>query len=274
MVRGAARKEARYRGAHALSRRSAVRGGPGAAAYGTCIIGRGQVVSPSSSGASSMDDVERMYRHLVRTIRASFPQYESHPFEIGELYQTILPFRLHRRELGLETNQDYEHTLVELLANDRDYLIVDDRLRDMIAMERASSVPDTQRIRDFATTHVSLAADALRRLDGSSTPAPSVTVSRAAAAAMRSSVPPLPTTPSDPNRVIPPPDSRRRPVKSVMIREEGEDCPYCKGALPPGREISFCPHCGQDLTVVRCPACGSELERDWSFCVMCGRGVS
>ena len=61
-----------------------------------------------------MDDVERMYRHLVRTIRTSFPQYLSQPFLVGELYQTILPYRLHRRELGLETNQDYELALLEL----------------------------------------------------------------------------------------------------------------------------------------------------------------
>ena len=63
-----------------------------------------------------MDDLERMYRQLVRTIRANFPQYLAQPFEVGELYSTILPYRLHRRELGLETNQDYEMTLMEMLA--------------------------------------------------------------------------------------------------------------------------------------------------------------
>ena len=63
-----------------------------------------------------MDDVERMYRHLVRTIRANFSPYLTQPFEVGELYQTILPYRLHRRELGLETNQDYELALMELLT--------------------------------------------------------------------------------------------------------------------------------------------------------------
>ena len=76
-----------------------------------------------------MDDVERMYRHLVHTIRASFPQYLSQPFEVGELYQSVLPYRLHRRELGLETNQDYELALMELLSGAGGYLVVDDKMR-------------------------------------------------------------------------------------------------------------------------------------------------
>jgi predicted amidophosphoribosyltransferase len=59
-----------------------------------------------------------------------------------------------------------------------------------------------------------------------------------------------------------------------MIASAGETCPHCKGELPAGRQINFCPHCGQDLTVQHCPACGSELEHDWKFCVTCGRAVA
>jgi hypothetical protein len=33
----------------------------------------------------------------------------------------------------------------------------------------------------------------------------------------------------------------------------------------------FCPHCGQNLTVVQCPACSAELEIGWKFCPTCGR---
>lgn len=217
-----------------------------------------------------MDNVERMYRHLVRTIRTSFPQYLSQPFEVGELYQTILPYRLHRRELGLETNQDYEHTLVDLLKGTNGYLVVDDRMRDALAADG-----DPQRIREFASSHVSLAPEPLQqgegtpaRATGSATGVTSspATISRAAA---RASTP----TPSEANRVVPPAEPDRRLVKPVTIREEGENCQYCKGALPPGRQIAYCPHCGQDLTVVHCPACGSELERGWKFCVTCGRNA-
>jgi len=209
-----------------------------------------------------MDNVERMYRHLVRTIRTSFPQYLSQPFEVGDLYQTILPYRLHRRELGLETNQDYEHTLVDLLKGANGYLVVDERMRDALAKDG-----DPQRIRDFASSHVSLAPEALKSEGGPTQIMGSATVARAAATR------PASPTPGDVNRVVPPAEAERRVTKPITIRDEGESCPYCKGALPPGRQIAFCPHCGQDLTLVHCPACGSELERGWKFCVTCGRNV-
>ena len=54
----------------------------------------------------------------------------------------------------------------------------------------------------------------------------------------------------------------------------GEHCRYCAGTLPEGRAAMFCPHCGQNLTIQRCPACGTELEIDWKFCITCGRGVA
>lgn len=51
------------------------------------------------------------------------------------------------------------------------------------------------------------------------------------------------------------------------------ECRYCGGALPAGRAVTFCPHCGQNLTVRQCPACSSELEVGWRFCITCGRGA-
>jgi predicted RNA-binding Zn-ribbon protein involved in translation (DUF1610 family) len=54
----------------------------------------------------------------------------------------------------------------------------------------------------------------------------------------------------------------------------GGNCRYCNGALPSGRRTVFCPHCGQNLTIQRCPACGTELEMGWKFCITCGRGVT
>ncbi len=50
------------------------------------------------------------------------------------------------------------------------------------------------------------------------------------------------------------------------------DCHFCSGVLPPGRALTFCPYCGQNLTVRQCPACSAELDVAWRFCVCCGRG--
>ena len=100
---------------------------------------------------SAMDNLDRMYRHLVRTIRSRFPQYLSQPFDVGELHQTILPYRHHRRELGIDTNEDYEITLSQLLAGERNYLIVDDRMHDVLKAEMTATNPDPGKFKQFAS---------------------------------------------------------------------------------------------------------------------------
>jgi hypothetical protein len=215
-----------------------------------------------------MDNLDRLFRHLVRTIEASRREYLSRPFEVAELYQTILPYRLHRRELGLETNHDYEMTLLELLSGARGYLVVDERMRDTLRKELASENPDPSVLREFAAAHVALASDAVRRLDtpegrdgGRSDPTPAVAPAPAPAAA------PAAATAA----------SRRGPSsqpRTIAVAAAGEACRFCGGALPPGRQITYCPHCGQNLTVINCAACGTELELGWSYCTTCGRAVA
>jgi hypothetical protein len=237
-----------------------------------------------------MDDIERMYRHLVRTIRAGFAPYLTQPFEVGELYQTILPYRLHRRELGLETNQDYELAMLELLSGSRGFLVVDDKMRDVLTAEHASPNPDPAIIRDFSAAHVALAPEPLRRLETegrasgaqqqlSATGAHQVPTTSPFRASGGSSGVPSNAYPNRSSASMPTPaagvpiEGPRRTARPITIAPTGENCPFCKGNLPAGRQLSFCPHCGQDLTVVHCPACGSELERGWKFCVTCGRSA-
>ena len=222
-----------------------------------------------------MDDVERMYRHLVHVIRTKFTPMLTQPFEVGELFQTILPYRLHRRELGLQSNTDYELVLLELLAGPRGYLVVDDRMRDTLAAQLAAATPDPSVIRDFASAHVALAPEWLHLLEsqtrasgaqgtvGTPTPGRSPVHRTGSGSFAVGNTPSASTTP--PADVIP-----RRAAKPIAVAA-GELCSFCNGELPAGRQISFCPHCGQDLTMVHCPACGSELERGWKFCVTCGR---
>jgi hypothetical protein len=227
-----------------------------------------------------MDDIERMYRHLVRTIRASFTPLLTQPFEVGELYQTILPYRLHRRELGLETNQDYEMALLELLSGSRGYLIVDDRMRDVLATEQSAKSPDPSIVRTFASAHVALAPEPLQRLEaegratGVHTSIPvTAQLSHVAPAAAAPSTAPRPAMPTPSAGLTTDGTGTRRTSRQVAIASTGERCSFCRGELPAGHQISFCPHCGQDLTVVHCPACGSALELGWRFCVTCGRSA-
>lgn len=247
-----------------------------------------------------MSDIDRLFQHLARTIQANFPAYLHQPFEVAELYQNILPYRHHRRELGFETNQDYEVALTELLSGAGGYLIVDDRMRDALQKELASRNPDPGTFREFATSHVSLNPDAVARVvgpvAGTKTPSPlaSVTPQRRGAAAPP--VPPAPPSPAPaPAMPTPTPQQATRatrpsltpsppplstPTSSVgrpqagIMPTPGQSCRYCGGALPGDRRITFCPHCGQNLTVVNCAACGTELELGWKFCPTCGRPAS
>lgn len=243
-----------------------------------------------------MDNLDRMFRHLARTIRTRHPQYLAQPFTVAELQQSILPYRLHRRELGLETNEDYEITLTELLSGARDYLIVDDSMRERLRSELESKNPDPTAFKQFATATVALSPNALRSLeagpDDNSTPlaidalrSPSLTAETPIAAAPAPSAPSSPPTPrptSAPkaaSRPAPPREKTparladaRSPIGSrAVVANAGERCRYCNELLPSGLTITFCPHCGHNLTVVNCEACGTELEVGWKFCPVCGR---
>lgn len=180
----------------------------------------------------AMDAVERMFRLLVRTIRATRPALLTAPFSVGEIHQQILPYRHFRRELGLETNQEYELTLMKLLSGEGGFMEVDERLRDTLVAELASGSPEPSKVREFAEAEVSIRPAALAALGDAGTPA-----------------------------------------KAPAPRPSSIQCRYCAGGLPQDRAISYCPHCGQNLQVHNCPACGAELEKGWKFCVACGKEV-
>lgn len=261
-----------------------------------------------------MDQLDRIYRTLVQTIRTSFPQYLAQPFEVAELYQTVLPYRHHRRTLGFDTNQDYEVALLELLAGERGYLLVEERMRDALRKELASPNPDPAAFRNFASSQVSLAHEPLRRIEAqldaeaaSATPEPGQPTaslsssdgggelsaetmsieggrSHATAPGGSSDVPRASTMSAQRSsasggvsRVPTPRESDALDgvtAERGIVAAPGEDCRFCGGVLPGGRRLVFCPHCGQDLTVQHCLACGTELELGWRFCISCGRGVA
>ena len=260
-----------------------------------------------------MDALDRTFRHLLQTIQTRYPAYLTQPFEVAELYQNILPYRHHRRELGLDTNQDYELVLLQLLSGARDYLVVSDEMRERLARELATPNPDPGAFREFSTSQIALAPAAVRRLEagGAVVAEPALvgagkaaaaettqrmTTQRASSATTASTAPrsastaataptPIATQPA-PRRAAPaattvttgPRAAASSPSGArgtqTIVPQAGESCRYCNGSLPAGRRITFCPHCGQNLTVVNCLACGTELELGWKFCTTCGRPVS
>ena len=193
--------------------------------------------------------------------------------------------------------------MLEMLSGARGYLVVEDRMRDVLGASLKSPNPDPQLIREFASSRVSLSPEGLRQYDpdalaaataaaptapagvpaadAATAPARAAAASRAAPApstarpARGVSSPDAPTTPrSGSASPSAPSAATRRLSRPITVAPTGESCPHCKGDLPAGRQINFCPHCGQDLTIEHCPACGSELEHGWKFCVTCGRAAA
>lgn len=247
----------------------------------------------------SMDELDRMYRRLVQNVRTGFPDLLGRPFEVAELYTTLIPYRHNRRELELDTNQDYEHALLRLLSGERGYLIGDPQMQMEFRSELDSPNPDLTKFRAYATTMVSISPDGARTADAPALRRPG---SGGTAAIPSTAAPPPPPPPAPAAQAMAErptlgvPESARQPAPRPApppapptpltapqpeLAATGQrsivgtgDCRYCGGELPVGRNITFCPHCGQNLTVVNCPACGTELDVGWKFCTTCGRAAS
>lgn len=255
----------------------------------------------------TMDELDRLYRRLVHNVRAAAPELLGRPFEVSRVYQQLVPYRTNRRELAFDANDEYELALCQLLSGTRGYLDGEYEMQRALRKELESANPDLASYRAFATAMVSFSPEPLKdvmlRPSGETTPTKDVGIHRSpieqavmagrpteefetpvdlegvseesthsspsappVAQATTSSVPIAKTTPL-PSAM---PATRPSPIRVVI----GDACRYCATKLPEGRSIVFCPGCGHNLTIKHCPACNTELEVGWKFCVTCGRETS
>ncbi len=207
-----------------------------------------------------MDDLDRLFQRLVQSIRLRHPEYLTMPFTVQELYEDLVPYRHHRRELGIETNQDYESAVSRILSGERGYLRGDLAMQEKLSANQKEKVPDTGAFRDYANSKVNLAPEAL--------------------AAMGLDPAPKQSAPAADSVTEKPTVTAEQPVPAQSAEAAGgelgsiENCRFCGGTLPDGRAVTYCPHCGQNLAVRNCPACGTELDKNWRFCVTCGRSAA
>ena len=247
-----------------------------------------------SLSSTAMDDCERLYRRLVHNVRASAPDLLTRPFEVAQLYQQLVSYRENRTALGFASNDEYELALLQFLAGSRGFLEGEPEMQHALRAELESPNPDLTAYRAFAAAAVRLGAGPLRDVMLRPTPEGSRSVSTASpqdqfviAARPTESVETPPETaipaaapsppPVSPARAsaAPPPAAPRtimpvsRPVPQPA--KPGQGCRYCGTGLPDGRDVVFCPGCGHNLTIKHCPACSTELEVEWKFCITCGR---
>jgi hypothetical protein len=222
------------------------------------------------------DDLDKLFACLVRAVRDKRPEQLARGLDVSELLAYV-PYKDVRESIGAATNDDYGHAVTRLLSGERGLLFADDLMQDDLKAELSSKNPDLQAYRSYLNTKVTLSQEQIRSVLDGLGPAPE----RPAAA-------PIKEAPSAPR---PAPGlatrerlaaSRERAVPNatasagagVSARAARPGCKYCGQPLPAGRDVRFCPHCGQDLAMLRCGACSAELEPGWKFCVACGRAAT
>ncbi|MHB1311343.1 MAG: zinc ribbon domain-containing protein [Gemmatimonadaceae bacterium] len=255
------------------------------------------------------DELERLFRALVLRIRDTRPEHLSRAFEVADILRTFVPYRVTRAEVGVDSAEDYEVLVLRLLSGERGLLFTDDVMQDDIRRELDSGNPDLKTLQAYGTAKVTLAQHAMHKVLEAAplavTPAPSEP--GVPIAPLVPPVPPVP--PAPPASSVPPalealqqqlpptlaelgeaiaaaPEGRSRrsfqarasnipdPMAETPHRTPRPGCRFCGQALPEGRDVTFCPHCGQNLKVHRCPGCSAEVESGWKFCVTCGRAAS
>lgn len=204
-----------------------------------------------------MDDLDRLFQRLVHNIRNGHAEYLSVPFTVQELYDTLVPYRHYRRDLGIETNQDYEAALTRLLSGEKGYIRADQTMQDRLKKEMQSSNADVGVFRDYAETRVSLAPDALQKI-GVAIP----TLNSGGYAVSKA---------GNGNGGAPGDATTSFVSPGIATMESTIGCKFCGGTLPEGRNAIYCPHCGQNLAAKHCAGCGVELDPIWKFCVNCGK---
>ncbi len=262
------------------------------------------------------DALALLFRRLV--LAAQEAGALARPIEVSEILDRFVPYRSARRDGLLDTNDDYLHAVMQLLAGERGYLFADDLMQDDLKSELTALNPDLSVLTTYRNAKVRIASTQAEQVLAGDTsidlrpPTPIATervppparasdpvlpparasspvarpsapsagttttptaprgVSRASAEAAEQPVPPVL---AEVTAVVPPP----APVaaKSAPLADESVAavCPYCSKDIATDRPLKYCPHCGINLRIRRCPGCSAEMEAEWKFCVTCGRSA-
>lgn len=240
----------------------------------------------SASPTPAPDELDRLFRRLVDNVADLDASRLDGPLPLSEIHQNLVPYRTHRALLGIESNQDYEMTILRLVAGERGYAHVEpDEVRQQLEREARSVNPDTGVFRRFPHAGVWLDPDQVRvllstrasrsaeaaRPDAGGTVAPAITAFELAEGGPLSGEEDGTDEPQLPFSLD---DGAEEPPAPAVRAGGGAQCGYCGGDLPVGRTVIFCPHCGQNVGVMHCPVCGTELDVGWQYCITCGREMA
>ena len=189
----------------------------------------------------SLDDLDRLAFRLSRTVRTQYPHLLTQGFTLTDLEERLLPFREARREMADGGADAFERAVLRLIAGERGYLETEFELQTACRQALASPSPSMSLVRAWATTSLTLAQQV--------------------------------TTVGTERMATPPATVIGSQTGGVRAETKPCGCRYCGNRLPEHRRMTFCPHCGMDMTKRQCPACSTELDVNWRFCVTCGRSA-
>jgi hypothetical protein len=63
------------------------------------------------------------------------------------------------------------------------------------------------------------------------------------------------------------------PMPAPPPAAASDTCRHCRNPVPTGRQVVFCPWCGQRLIPFTCERCQTELDSEWRHCITCGAPV-
>jgi hypothetical protein len=206
-------------------------------------------------------DLERFFQHLVATLATTDPGRLNRPLAVGDIRDSIMPYRTSRRALGVDTVEDYDLLLLHLAAGSGGLArTIPEDARARFAQEAAGSNPDLSLLRQHGDATLTLeglrVARALAVTDDDRYAPPELEMESAAPD-------PLPEEQMLDLEIARP--EGRAPIGSPPLM-----CLYCGATLPTGRTVNFCPSCGQSQTTPRCPQCQTEVELGWRHCIGCG----
>ncbi len=242
--------------------------------------------SPSSSSPAP-DALDRLFRRIVGNLAELDPSRVHGPVEIAELVQRLVPYRTHRTSLALDSHDEYQLAVLRLLSGERGYAFVEpEEARAALLAELTAINPDLGLYEQYPAATITFDAEQVRGVlageEGAA--APPAGPAGAAGAAADEWFPSAEPAAREPEEAAAEPagaegfeelpfalEDEAAEAPAVAPHTGTAPCAFCGGALPVGRAVIYCPHCGQNVGVVHCPSCGTELDVGWRFCVTCGR---
>lgn len=216
-----------------------------------------------------MDELDRLFMLLVAALARD--ARVAVPFPAADVYERLVPYRSNRSRLNVATHQDYEMTVLRLLAGERNYLQLEpENVREAMQREIATINPDPAYFRSFPDAQVMIngrAAERVLQADRAYAPPRGAEDEEELVDTTGENPVPMPFVPPSAFRAPPSPARSKDPLAP-------NQCEYCGGVLPGNRKAAFCPHCGQPQEgELKCPGCGGELDVGWAYCLSCGRAT-